>query len=982
MHRLRIQLFGDFQILSNGTLLTRLNSPRTQALLALLVLNSTAAQPRYHVAFQLWPDAQESVARANLRYQLYLVRRAIPNLEEFLYSDDLVLQWREGKQASSDTQEFTRALEQATIAERSRDAAGVRSALARAVELYRGDLLPSCYDDWILAARERFRQLFINALEQLTELVAAEHEFRSAIGFAQELLRHDPLHEATYRRLMKYHAAIGDRVGAVRVYQTCVALLRRELDVEPSSPTRQAYEHLLRKRAPAPSPKRGSRSPTKVMLQAASLAPNNLPLALTSFVGRERELAEIKKQLATTKLFTLTGAGGSGKTRLALEVAAAVLLARGFPDGVWRVGLEGITDGTLVLQAVASVLGVREQGGKPLETVLIQHLRPKQLLLILDNCEHVTLASQRLVNTLLSACPNLHILATSREPLGIAGELTLPLPALSVPPARRSVRSETLSASALMQFDAVRLFVERAVQSLPTFTLNSKNAPAVLDICRRLDGIPLAIELAAARVHVLSPEQIAVRLDKALELLTRPSRATLARHRTLRATLDWSYGLLSEQEQMLLRRLSVFSGGFTLEAAEAIVSDNSPSADPPGDEISLRRAEVLDLLSNLVDKSLIVTRLEELQNENAGYRLLETVRQYAREKLAESGELDTLRRKHARFFLKMAEAAEPKMLGPEQAYWSSQLEQEHVNLRAALEWASEGDDYEFGLRLAGALWRFWIGRAHYNEGRGWLSRFLEREGKTVHKLYRAKALLGASALALPQADYDTARAFAEESLRLYSELGNRRGTGLCLFALAILEAERGDELGADALLEASLKLWRELGDARGIATALYNLGERARYRKHYRRAAQLYEECLEIYRQTQDRGGVALAQQNLGLVAQHEGDWTRAARLLRDSIKLWQELGGKGPISLCLDGFASVAVAQDNFELAACLLGAAEAIRDEIGMSLEKVDRVERDRIVMRVRAALDDAAFEVAWAKGEGMRLEQAVEYARLQHG
>jgi non-specific serine/threonine protein kinase len=691
--------------------------------------------------------------------------------------------------------------------------------------------------------------------------------------------------------------------------------------------------------------------------------PNNVPLRLSSFVGRQRELQHVRELLARTRILTLTGPGGSGKTRLALEVAAESLLAGEYADGVWWVGLESLADGSLVLQSIAAALGLREQVSRPLEQIVSEHVRARQMLLLLDNCEHLLRACESVVERLLGIAPHLRVMATSREPLGIAGEVIWPVPPLSLETQREPADAGVAHFSLAKQSEAVRLFVERATESLPTFTWTDKNAKVISEICARLEGIPLALELAAARVRVLTLKQIAERLDASLGLLIRGSRnVPVPRHRTLRAAIDWSYNLLEQPERILFRRLSVFAGGFTLAAAEQTCGVSQ-----------VETSEVLDLLSRLVDKSLVTADL--LQHGEARYHLLETIRQYAREQLVEAGESETLRQRHAQFFVTLAEVAEWQLLGPEQSYWLNRFEQEQDNLRAALDWATHDDGDALGLRLAGALWRYWISRDHFQEGRAWLSRFLAREAAVIDKPARAKALLGATALAVPQGDYETARALGEESLGLYRELADPRGIGLCLFALAIVAAERGDEAGACALLEDSLGLWREMGDQRGIATALYNLGERARYRRDYRRAAELYEECLEIYDRTHDVGGQALAKRNLALVAQHENDTALAARLCAESLALWQVLGNKTQMSLCLDAFASVISARGDFERAACLMAAAKALRDEMGLALEKVDRVELDRIVTRVRAALDEKTFAKAWAQGRAMTLEQAVE-------
>ncbi|MGH3090644.1 MAG: ATP-binding protein, partial [Rubrobacteraceae bacterium] len=425
---------------------------------------------------------------------------------------------------------------------------------------------------------------------------------------------------------------------------------------------------------------------------AESPPKGNLPLELTSFIGREKEISEVKGLLEGTRLLTLTGSGGCGKTRLALEVAADV--AKDFDDGAWWVGLASLSDADLAPKAAASALGARERPGRTLTEALSDHLRYRKLLLVLDNCEHVIASCAALADALLRFCPGLRVLATSREALGVAGEVSWPVPSLSLPDPGHPPSSESLA-----RYEAPRLFVERAAAS--TFAPTKRSAAAVAHLCHRLDGIPLAIELAAARTRVLSAEQIDARLDDCFRLLTTGSRTALPRQRTLQATMDWSHDLLDRDERTVFRRLSVFAGGFTLEAAEKVCA---------GDGIE--EEDALDLLARLVDQSLGVFRGE---GGEARYRLLETIRQYGGEKLRESGEARATRRRHADFFHSLAEEAKPKLVGTEQASWLERLETEHDNLRATLGWLEEEGEAERGLRLATALLRFWWFRGHLAE---------------------------------------------------------------------------------------------------------------------------------------------------------------------------------------------------------------------------------------------------------------------------
>ncbi|HSH82056.1 MAG TPA: hypothetical protein VLA19_26310, partial [Herpetosiphonaceae bacterium] len=544
-------------------------------------------------------------------------------------------------------------------------------------------------------------------------------------------------------------------------------------------------------------------------------SPNNIPVRLTAFVGRERELAEVKRLLGATHLLTLTGSGGTGKTRLSLEAAADLLDQ--FTEGVWLVELAPVLDPALVVQSVSTALGVREQPGRPLLDVLLDYLRYKQLLLILDNCEHLIDACARLAADLLRACPKLKMIASSREALGIAGEATLSVPSLSLP--RVMLGSGALPpVDELAQYEAVRLFVERASTALPSFRLTDVNAPVVAQICQRLDGIPLAIELAAARVKVLKVEQIAARLDDRFRLLTGGSRTALPRQQTLRALIDWSWDLLSETERALLRRLSAFVGGWTLEAAEAVGADPESAVDetPPGTPI-LPSEEVLDVLSQLVNKSLVV--VEPDQEAEARYRLLETIRQYARDKLLESGEGARVRDRHLGFYLVYAEAAQPRLRGPDMLAWLDRLDLEHDNLRAALAWAMECDP-DAGLRLAGALTDFWARRTYTTEGRRWLDEALDRvaalppvdgEARRARMLARAIALQGKGSVAFGQGKHAESQAACAESVVLARDVGDTVVLAQGLGLLSMAAAFQGDTDAARAAADEAEAICRQNG---------------------------------------------------------------------------------------------------------------------------------------------------------------------------
>jgi len=680
---------------------------------------------------------------------------------------------------------------------------------------------------------------------------------------------------------------------------------------------------------------------------------SGLPVQLTSFVGRAREVAEVRRLLASTRLLTLTGAGGSGKTRLALEAAAQVAREDGLP--VAWVELAPLSAPELIPRQIAAALGLQE-GGRPTTETLLEHLRERAVLVALDNCEHLVEACARLAELLLRAAPGVKILATSREALGIAGERAWLVPALTLPDDRHTDPREVEGSA------AVRLFVERARDIVPDFALTEANAAAVARICRRLDGIPLAIELAAARVKVLTPEQIAGRLGDAFRLLTGGRRTAVPRQQTLRATMDWSHGLLSDPERRLLARLSVFTGGCTIEAAEAVCADERVEA-----------FEVLDLLSALVDKSLVA------MHEQAGtarYRLLETVRQYAAERLRESGEEDEWRRRHARHFLAMAEESEPLLFGPEQGRWLARLAAEHDNFRAAVDARLESGERETTARLSAALSRYLQQQGRLAEGRRWLEDALAA-GELPPEL-RAKVLLGLGNLAIRQRRYAEAIAPLEESAALFRQAENRVMTARALNALGIATSDQSDQGGAEALYQEAWELLRDVPEAKAHAgMVLNNLGTIALRRRDFARAEELYGERLALARELGDTAGEGSALNNLAATFYARGEPRRAEEYLRRALPCSFRAGNLFSSGLELGFLAQITSAVGDAERAARLYGAAEARFGSMGFHVSAPDREEYDRMRAAARERLGEEAWERAWREGHAMTPEQAHAYA-----
>jgi non-specific serine/threonine protein kinase len=771
--------------------------------------------------------------------------------------------------------------------------------------------------------------------------------------------------------------------------------------------------------------------------EGAAARAHNLPLQLTSFVGRERELAAVPELLRRHRLVTLTGPGGAGKTRLALRVAAAVLA--GYPDGAWLADLAALADSATVVPAVADAVGVREEPGRSLDTALAEALGPKRLLLVLDNCEHLLDPCARLADPLLRACPHLRVLATSRTPLGVDGEAVWRVAPLGLP--RPAAGGAPPPAAGLLRSEAGRLFAERAAAAQPGFAVTDRNAPAVAAICARLDGLPLALELAAARVRTLPVDELLTRLEDRFRLLTGGGRTAPPRRQTLRAAVDWSYDLLSADERSLFGRLAVFAGGFALDAAEAVGAGGGIAPEA-----------VLDLLARLVDQSLVV--LDAAPAGGGRYRLLETLRQYARERLVAAGEAPAAQARHLAHFLALAERADAALYGPAAPDWIDRLDAEHDNLRAALEWSladgSGPDRAALGLRLAAALGYFWFLRLHRREGHAWLERALARAGgvpgparATALYLSGILAVVGGGDLRLGLArlaesaarhrrlgdavgtaralgvlgnltgaagDHARARAHCDEALALARAAGERRTLAWVLGQAAYT---RGvfDEATRHRLASESAALAADLGDLMATALASRSLGEVAQRRGDLAGAADAFAADLAAVRALKDTLGIVVALQNLGDVAWAQGDAPRAAAryeaalavcrahgtvfrryarfglavlrggdpgragaLLAEGLVRHHARGDGRGAAQCAAGLAAVALARRQPLAAARLFGAATALSAAAGFALEPSEQAELDRGVATARAQLDEDAFAAAWAAGRASAPDQLL--------
>ncbi len=929
---LKLYLLGSFQLDMNARHV-QLATHKIESLLAYLVLHPQS-HLREKLAALLWADFSDAQARASLRNALTVLRRAIG--VEALVTDRETVQLNPALAVWVDALEF-----QAHATAFLATTTPVQNAVA--LDLYRGELLADFYDEWIFPLREKWQQHYFDMLARTAEMHRAEGEHAKAIGAAERLLAHDSVNEAAHRLVMLSYFALGDTAAAMRQFERCKQVLRAELNIEPSAETMALAERIQQTTARAP-------------FRATVLT--NLPTPLTSFIGRERLVQQITELVtsaengAVTRLLTLTGAGGSGKTRLAIHAAKAIAQRGAFEDGVWWVELAAVNDAVFLPQAVAKVVGVREAPERSLTELLVTELTAARVLLVLDNCEHLLIGCAQLVEQLLYRCPQLRVMTTSREPLGVLGESVLPVPPLELADSNDGVNV----------FGAVQLFVERAAAVQSGFSINAANANAIAQLCQRLDGIPLAIELAAARIKVLSPEQIVARLDDRFNLLTSGNRAALPRHQTLRATFDWSYDLLDADEQRLFWQLSVFVGGFALDAAEALGGSNA-----------------LALLARLVDKSLVVV---ENQFNAPRYRMLETIRAYARDKLWLTGAEADARQLHLRWFAQYAERAENELMSAQQSVWLNRLEADYANLIAAMQFATESgarDDVDAGLRLGAALFLFWGYRGYVTEARGRLMQLLNLSHAEDVSRARALGLNTLGALATRQADYRNAIESLTQSIALWENLRDAHRMGFALHWMAWAHTALGEFSQAHRLHEQAIVLRRELGELgkRDLAESLTYLGLLAYYEGDYATARVVQEEALALKQAIGETWTMGFSRWNLGIVAYAEGDYAAARQIYRNVLSILRDLKDRWGMPHVLEFIGYLLQAEGETQRAVVLFGVTEALRAATGTPTPDIMRRDLHRAMANARAALGDADFDAAFAEGKGMALSRAIELA-----
>jgi predicted ATPase/DNA-binding SARP family transcriptional activator len=1022
MAHLALALLGPPQVTLDGRPVSGFDYDKVRALLSYLAVEADRPHRRDALAALLWPDQPDQPAHNSLRQALATLRRAIGDQASampFLQITREAIQFNPASDHDLDVAAFSALL---AACERHphrhpETCSSCARRLQEAITLYRGDFLAQFslpdsipFEEWALVKREQLHGLMLQALIHLADYHERHGAHEEARRYAQRQLELDPWNEAAHRQVMHAYALTGQRNAALRQYASCRRVLADELGVEPAAETTALYEQI--KRGTGRAAGRVERPPTNL--------PAHIPL--TPFVGREGELAQIADRIEhrECRLLTLVGPGGIGKTRLALQAAQEQLAS--FSDGVYFVPLAPLSSAEFLIPTIANALAFVFHGPQDPKTQLLAYLREKDMLLVLDNFEHLLDGADVLIDILRGAAA-VTLLMTSREPLNLRVEWLLDIQGLAFPHSRAVMNIETYS--------AVRLFIRLASQVRASLTLSNETLTSIARICQLVEGMPLAIELAASWIRVRSGAELVQAIERGLDDLATPMRDVPERHRSIRAVFDYSWRFLSEHERRVLAAVSVFRGGFQHEAAMQVAEASEP------------------ILRVLVNKSLL------RRNTLGRYDLHELVRQYAGEKLHAAGEADSVRDAHADYFLALAEAAEPELRGRQQVAWFHRLEVEHDNLRAALRWFGERGNSERLAHLGGSLAWFWYMRGHGSEGRGWLEQALVYSND-LSTAIRAKALLGTARLVNVQGDYLQSKSMLEASLALYTQIGDipgisasqqllgivaywlgdwasarsrfeesialcrehgyRWGIAFGLSWLGYMLSYEGDAVGR-ALLEESLALSRKLEDTGGMVEALLNLGwaydlqgeysramglfeetlvlcheiadnggisgalnglgEAARSLGDYQRAATCYEAGLALRRELGDRRGSAAILTNIGQLALEQGQIGRATTFLAEAMIIYRELAYKEGIIWALDLLGRVAGVGGQPARAARLWSAAEALREALGKSLAAADRPEYDHWVADARAELGKAIFAAAWAEGRAMSLEQAIAEA-----
>lgn len=907
-----------------------LGAPKQRALLVVLLLHPNEVVDRDRLVDLLWGSDPPRSAVQSLQVHVHGLRQPLGRDRIETHGTGYQFRLEPGE---LDFDRFERLVDRAAESLAAKRAADAAEDLRSALALWVGSPLADLGGEPVAEAEApRLDDRRLRALELVNEAELSLGRHRELVPALERLIEEEPYREPFRAQHVLALYRAGRQKDALDAYRAARDALVEELGVNPGPDLQQLERRILRHDPSLAAPEPPQRGRVE------------LPLPPTPLVGRRLEVAAVASLLRRddVRLVTLTGPGGTGKTRLALAVADE--LAPEVRDGVLFVDLSPVRDPTLLASTVANALGVQE-GEEPLSRAVAQHLQGRSMLLLLDNLEQL-LPGTPFISEMLTVSPRLLVLATSRAPLRLSGEHEYPVPPLPIPEANRASSFEELTTN-----DAVRLFVARAQAVDPGFELTDERARTVAEICRRLDGLPLAIELAAARSKLLSPETIARRLEQALEFLTGGARDLPARQQTLRATLDWSHELLAEPERTLFARLAVFVGGCTIDAAADVCAD--------GD------IDLLTTIASLVDESLL-RRVGE-----GRYAMLETIREYALEQLELVGEAEELRRRHAQHFVKVAEGAEHELTAAAETGVRERLEREHDNFRAALSWSHRAGAADLELVLAAALARFWLIRGHLLEGRSWLENALGRDSRKLPAV-RAKALRGIGVLALKHRDYEEAEQFLDESLTLSRELGDTTSMIRSMLSLGVVAVAQSDYERAQRLNEETLALAREAEDRRVVATAINNLGDLALHEGDYETAARLARESLALARELGHREGAALALVNLAQAYLYLDRLAEAVPLLEEALLLGRELGYQEAIVYALEGLAAIAVGRGDPAAAARLLGAGEALLETIGASLDRAGRDRHERTLEALRDQLPPQQLSRHWQDGRLLTLEQ----------
>jgi predicted ATPase/DNA-binding SARP family transcriptional activator len=1012
MPQCRARLLGAFGVIQDGRALDVGSwRPQSARLFRMIASSPDSRVSRDAVIDAFWMDASPEAGRRNLDFALHMLRRALTAEGRSAKWKPIILDrgWIALNPAHGwevDVHTFEAAMWQI---DSEMPAPRLLAACEHATSLYGGEpLAEDRYEDWAQPVRDRVRRSWRELRLRLASLLVLEGSPQSAIPWLERVLIDDPLDEEAVHQLMRALSAAGRKAEALRRFRRLKEALSEELGVEPADEIRALAESLQE-----------ATPPVVASGDSAKLA-SRLPIEATTFVGREADVARVESLLrrAEVRLLTLTGPGGTGKTRLAIEVARRSGdggLGRGVPDVAIFVPLASLSDPALVPFAVAEALGLKDSGGELVIDVIVSRIGEQPLLLVLDNLEHL-LSAVRVITRLLQSCSGVKVLATSRAVLRTAGEYEYRVPTLDTPE-----NGATHEIEKAVTYDALRLFSQRAEAVRSDFRLTAANVPVVAEICRRVDGLPLGIELAAARIRHLSPVALLSRLEPVqparagqsgvLSLLGAGPRDVPERQQNLRRAIDWSYELLPPDAARLFARLSAFAGGCTLEAAESVCG---------GDEgEKLADVDVLDVIGTLVENSLVSrTERSPADGEDEGrYEMLETIRAYASEKLSAVGEEDALWGRLTSYLIHLAETAEPELTGPAASEWLDRLAEEHDNFRAALRRALDRRRPNDALRLAGSLAPFWQARGHMIEGYSWLLEALRgTEGAVATRSY-AKAVSGAGLLAVGMGDFSSGEVWFRRGLALWKELGDSRMAASTLGKLGVVAQEQGDYEGARRLQEEALPLLRELGESRGIVSALNNLGIIEMESGDPARAVLLYEEALPLARQIGWKHATAAILSNLGILARQMGDLDTSETRYREALELHREMGNsRGRATLLgnlanlmfqrgelaqarsmneeatsiaievgardtllhtLEGLGTIAHGEGDDLRAAQLLGAADALRTVVGHPIPPNELATHEELVASVREALGPQRFDEAWSAGEQLDLRAAAEFA-----